>query len=509
MRVLCFYRTILLTGALSASLFLLSFYVSNTPRVLAVNEVPIAFWAWRTREPKTAEVQKAFAATNAKTLFLRTGQFDLVNGEVQRIRPAVGPLPASVELHLVYNGTRRFLGEWEKVEPTKIAERISDTFKDDLARAQNEHANVGGIQLDFDSPEHRLLNYAQVLKRLHELLPADIKLSITGLPAWLSSPEIPAVLAKVDFWIPQCYGAAIPTSINQHIPIASPSDVAKTVAKVRELNKPFWAGLSAYSYAILYGTDGQLIELRGDIDPASASHVCDLELVESTNFPNKGITGERRYVYHVKNDLVLDGLIMKAGESLVFDLPNADSLRASARAVRENGGEALLGICIFRLPSTDDEATLTSGEIAAALSDRQAKVSTAIELENISDKRIELHAANRGNAAAAFGDGALTIDLPVPAGSITGVPQISGFTGYETLCQTEALGLATPCSSLRANVVRLKADAWRPGDTASVTFIVKSDLPDMIHAEARSRISSTYISIQSLDLQLNQSEKIK
>ena len=44
---------------------------------------------------------------------------------------------------------------------------------------------------------------------------------------------------------------------------------------------------------------------------------------------------------------------MRAGESLVFDLPSAETLRASAQAVRANAGEQLLGICVFRLPSSN------------------------------------------------------------------------------------------------------------------------------------------------------------
>ena len=119
---------------------------------------------------------------------------------------------------------------------------------------------------------------------------------------------------------------------------------------------------------------------------------------------------------------------------------------------------------------------------------------------------MELRANNLGDAAA-FGDGALTIDLQVPAGSITGVTQISGFAGYETLCEIETIASARPCSSRRANVIRLKASAWKAGDTAAVTFVVKDDLPSMVHGEVRSRSSPTYTSRQSLDLQLNQSEK--
>jgi len=51
MKVFRSYYAILFTGTLSVVLFLLSLYAFNKPRVLAVNEVPIAFWAWRTQAP--------------------------------------------------------------------------------------------------------------------------------------------------------------------------------------------------------------------------------------------------------------------------------------------------------------------------------------------------------------------------------------------------------------------------------------------------------------------------
>ena len=71
---------------------------------------------------------------NAKTLFLRAGQFDLDSGDIRRIRPVSGSLPSSVELHLVYNGTRKFLGEWDRLEPDAIARKISETYQTDLTR---------------------------------------------------------------------------------------------------------------------------------------------------------------------------------------------------------------------------------------------------------------------------------------------------------------------------------------------------------------------------------------
>ena len=184
MKFLYSIRTIVLASALGVPVLIVATHYNSKPRVLAVREVPVAFWAWKTKTPATAEVQKAFSATNAKTLFLRAGQFDLDNGDIRRIRPVSGSLPSSVELHLVYNGTRKFLGEWDRLEPDAIAQKISETYQTDLTRAKDDLVKVEGLQLDFDVPTRLLPQYAEVLRGLRVLLPPNTKLSITGLPTW-------------------------------------------------------------------------------------------------------------------------------------------------------------------------------------------------------------------------------------------------------------------------------------------------------------------------------------
>lgn len=498
-------RAILALSALSVALALLVNYYFIPPRILAVSEVPIAFWAWRTKVPSEAEIARAFAATNAKSLFLRAGQFDLTNGSLRRIRPVSGQIPASVETHLVYNATRDFLRNWEQLEPSAMAASIADTFRADLAQANNAH--IVGLQLDFDVPTRLLPHYANMLQRLRELLPTTTKVSITGLPTWANSSDLKAVLAAVDFWIPQCYGTNIPTHLSQRIPISSPTDVARTISKVRQLSKPFYAGLSAYSYAILYAKDGGLLELRGNLDPASAAHNTSLDLVERQTFKGEASTSEMRYVYRAKSDVVLDGLIIKAGESLVFDLPSAESLRACARAVRENAGEKLLGICVFRVPMENDETTLSSGEIAAALNDMPTKVATALTLQRTANQQIQLRAENIGTASATMRDDALTIDLNIPPGSISNATRIAGFSSYETLCRLSENDEPRPCSERRANVIRLKAQAWKPGSVSTISLQVKEELPATLSANVTTHINDGRIEQERFALTLQNSEK--
>ena len=478
-------RVLILAGFLAVPLFGF-IHVINKPRVLAVDEVPIAYWAWRTNAPGPVDVEKAFAVTHAKTLFIRAGQIDLGKKKFKRIRPLEGRMPSWVELHLVYNATPDLLHNLESVDLDAFATTISETYKADLVRSRNESAQVFGLQLDLDFPNRLLPKYATLLNKLHPLLPRDTKLSITGLPAWMASSDLATVLDSVDFWIPQCYGSEIPTHISKRIPISSASDVAQTVDQAGRLGKPFYAGLAAYSYVILYGTDGNLVELRGNIDPAAVEKHPELEQTERRSF-TAGEPGAVRYEYRAKGDLVLEGLIVRAGQTVVLDVPSSASLRASARAVRENGGGSLLGICLFRLPISTDEAVLTIDQIKPALADTETKVQTKVTLEHRGDELFTLRVTNNGTACTILGEDAFTIDIDLPAGSAVRAVDHKGFSNYETLCRTVGDALQ-PCSGARANVLRLRSDAWKPGARATADLEIGANLSQRLHAVVTTRV---------------------
>ena len=206
-------------------------------RVWNADEVPIAFWAWKRAVPSSEEASKS----GAQTIFLRAGQMDLVNGEVKRIRPAKGSLPEGVELHLVYNGTRDLLRGLESIEPEALARAIAESYAADRAGS----ANVKGIQLDLDFPTRLLPLYQKTVTELRPMLPTNTKLSITGLPTWMSSREIEPLLDAVDFWAPQMYGAEIPTHLDRPISISSAKEIRRATIAARQLGKPFLAGLAA------------------------------------------------------------------------------------------------------------------------------------------------------------------------------------------------------------------------------------------------------------------------
>jgi hypothetical protein len=487
--------------------------VVDVPRVWAARDVPVAFWAWRTEAPTAQEVSRVARETGARTLFLHAGQIHDEDGTLKRVRAVEGYFPRGIELHLVYNSTPKVLAEFERLDAVRLAGAIVEAFERDRAVALVNGASVAGLQLDIDAPTRLLAHYARVVRAVRARLPASTRLSVTGLPTWMESVALRELLAAVDFWIPQCYGATIPRKLEQAIAISSQQSVARAVARARAFGKPFYAGLSAYGYALLYDASGALVALRGDMDPALIAQHASLQLVSRSSFESAeqseaateeatdGATAasEWRYVYRARGDALVDGLIIRAGDSLVLDIPSGASLRESARAVRLLAGEQLLGLCIFRLPGEGDPSTLSLAEVAAALADAAPASRVEVQAELSSDgqaraktaatkKSVRLTATNSGNMSALFGADALTMEVRVPAGSVRAV-RPGDFNTVEALCERTEKGASDegdrlqPCAERRASVIRFRSSAWTPAARAAA-LVSFSEAPPL-HLAAR------------------------
>jgi hypothetical protein len=289
----------------------------------------------------------------------------------------------------------------------------------------------------------------------------------------MESQALIDVLKHVDFWVPQFYGDEIPTNSSQLIPIASPKTISYFINKARQLDKSFYAGLAAYSVALLYSASGSLVSLRGDINPAVVASDPNLELIDQRSFDS----AELRYAFRAKADGVTDGLNMRAGDVLVIDLPTTESLRIAAQITRELAGEKLLGICVFRLPSPDDPASLTVEQVTAALADQDSRAAVYVRLKSKPQisvvHTVMLEWKNAGTATPIVGS--LKVDVIVPAGSFGGVTPQPGVS-IQPLCKTES-GLQ-PCSERRANLIRLTTQFLPPGQTLTTTLLLNRELPE-------------------------------
>ncbi len=328
----------------------------RTPKPLS--EIPVVYWSWRNDAPSGADVRAVVARGRAGALFLRAGQMDVKDGAVRRIRPAGGELPGRLPLHLVYNATPEVLFQFERIEPRKLADAILNAFAADRDRAARERATVVGLQLDIDCPTRLLGRYRETLRIVRAGLPAGYGLSITGLPTWMTSPALRDVLKETDFWMPQCYGWRIPETMTDLTPISTPDAVGQAVTRAEKLGHPYFAGIAAYGYLLHFDATGRRLSLRGDISAAEVAQSFSVRLMNRDS---------RFETYRAETDFVLDGLGIRAGEFLVVETPSAERFAASLESARNQGGVNLRGICVFRLPASDDATNLPLDAVATVV----------------------------------------------------------------------------------------------------------------------------------------------
>jgi hypothetical protein len=453
---------------------------------------------------------------------VRAGQFDVKDGRIQRIRPASGQFPRRTEIHLVYNATRELLSVLSEVDSTDLSSSILSTFLQDIERAKDDGASVRGLQLDIDVPTRFLDRYAQLLKLVRRDLPSGMDVSITGLPTWFNSGKLSDVLNQVDFWIPQCYGDKIPQHLSELNSISSTPYVLQCVQGARNLGRPYYAGLPAYGYIVLFGKDGNLLSLRGDIDPTDVAKNLDLEVV-STELPVSSLHVEGagyRYIFKASRDGALQGLTYHAGEQILVDTQSVESLRQLVNITLTSGGRNLLGACIFRLPTNDDPSNLNVEQVANALC-RESQAAHKPQLSDIvrgaliqTDYPNYLLVAfeNESIVGTRLGDQSLVITLQLKPGSLREIRSMSGFESARTLCQPAERdsgreGQAIPCSVYRANLVELTTRAWPSRSHGTVLLAFSDRAPTELSASAN--VSLETGQLLPLNLQLRTAKETK
>ena len=142
-----------------------------------------AFWLWSGVTPQPVLKQ-------AKTLYILQGQINSTRRAPQRgvqfIAQGISvPRITQGEVWVVY---RAHTLHWP--------ERVYTQLLGQVQRWRDAGNPVVGIQIDFDARTQYLHEYADFLRDLRQRLPADLRLSITGLMDWSSNAD-PAAIAQL------------------------------------------------------------------------------------------------------------------------------------------------------------------------------------------------------------------------------------------------------------------------------------------------------------------------
>ncbi|MGH7812878.1 MAG: DUF3142 domain-containing protein [Candidatus Binataceae bacterium] len=129
-----------------------------------------------------------------------------------------------------------------------------------LSHWRRSGAKIAGLEIDYDCGTARLAGYGRFLARLRGRMDPALRLSITALPAWLSSPELDAVFAPVSEAVLQVHMMQQP-----HKGLFDPKMARRWIdTMARRTGKPFMVALPDYGVRVDWREDGRMLAVEGE-----------------------------------------------------------------------------------------------------------------------------------------------------------------------------------------------------------------------------------------------------
>ena len=145
-----------------------------------------------------------------------------------------------------------------------------------LSRWRQMGAPIAGLEIDHDCGIARLAAYAKFLTRVRTRLDRTIPLSITALPAWMSSPELNAVFAPTSEVVLQVHMVQ-----NPRAGLFNADQARRWIQELsHRTDKPFRVALPAYGVRVTRRQDGSLLAVESE-EPLLAGGYSATELVVS------------------------------------------------------------------------------------------------------------------------------------------------------------------------------------------------------------------------------------
>jgi hypothetical protein len=145
-----------------------------------------------------------------------------------------------------------------------------------LSRWRQMGAPIAGLEIDHDCGVARLAAYAKFLAHVRAHLDRTIPLSITALPAWMSSPELDAVFAPTSEVVLQVHMVQ-----NPRAGLFNAEQARRWIQELsRRTDKPFRVALPAYGVRVTRREDGSMLAVESE-EPLLAGGYSASELVAS------------------------------------------------------------------------------------------------------------------------------------------------------------------------------------------------------------------------------------
>ncbi|KAF0862020.1 DUF3142 domain-containing protein [Pseudomonas sp. LD120] len=315
--------------------------------------------------------QRQWTPAHAAALAQSRADFSTVRVLALQAFPQAGWSRARIDAALLKQDGRpliavvRLDGQLPSLDQDEIIRQVQQL----LAHWQEQGLTLAGVEIDHDAGTARLPAYAKLLEHLRAALPTNLALSITALPAWLDSRELPGVLARVDSSVLQVHAVSDPRR-GLFDPLQA-EQWARRWARISA--KPFYLALPAYGVALLPGAEGA-------------------PLVES------------------------EAPLQRAGERQEL-MADPEQLSQLGRSLRADPPPHLAGLIWFRLPLKGDVRAWSLETLRAVARGDALAGQLGIRLEE-QGGLFDIRLSNSGN-----------LDRPLPEQLTLAVAQCDGFDG--------------------------------------------------------------------------------
>lgn len=150
----------------------------------------------------------------------------------------------------------RYDGAGEPPDVEELAARLDGL----LARWRAHGRPFAAVEIDYDCGTARLGDYAERLRELRTRLPAEVRLSLTALPAWLSAATLDDLLAAADEAVLQVHAVQDPQR-GLFDPVLAER---WTRAFAARSSKPFRIALPAYGSRVHFDARSRAVAVESE-----------------------------------------------------------------------------------------------------------------------------------------------------------------------------------------------------------------------------------------------------
>ena len=242
----------------------------------------------------------------------------------------------------------RIDGQLPNFDHTRLLDQVLNLHQ----RWRDQGLRIGGLEIDHDCGTAKLPGYAKFLEQLRSRLDSGTQLSITSLPAWISSRHLANVLGAIDESVLQVHSAQNPAN-----GLFEPVQAGKWIAEyAKKSPTDFRVALPTYGSRIGFDDSG------------------NVTFVESESALGRGSANSQELIVA------------------------PESVRQLMLAVNENRPKNLLGYAWFRLPTDADHRAWSIATWRAVIQGKPLTQTARIMARPTSDPKLfDLIAQNTGD----------------------------------------------------------------------------------------------------------------